>query len=39
MANDIGDGDVDAIVASLAAAARSDRTRVGHDAQRSGSLR
>jgi dTDP-4-amino-4,6-dideoxygalactose transaminase len=39
MANDISDGDVDAIVACLAAAAESDRTRIGRDAQRSGSLR
>ncbi len=39
MANDISDADIDAIVACLAAAAESDRARVGRDAQRSGSLR
>ena len=39
MANDISDADIDAIVACLAAAAASDRTRVGRHAQRSGSLR
>ena len=38
MANDLSAREMDAIVASLAAAAESDRARVGRDTQRSRSL-